>query len=200
MPVPQEDTEEVLFLTEKPTEFTEGRRRLSSCTIGGDEDREVVDPDDIIDLTADHSGFPFIHQGEHPLKGIRLLGNTVQAGSFLRVRKFGFGQYHVDYVLVKVVVRCQSTDMIKIRGTPFIKASAACAKLPKKSNEVCMLIHQDDTKSQDFVDIEPSAVFQFHPLIITNAIYPNFNRLLFNPRYPEERDRPNRQSTHLTCR
>jgi DNA (cytosine-5)-methyltransferase 1 len=199
----REESEEVIFLTEKPTVFPERRRHLSSCTVDGVDgvdDLEVVHHQEIIDLTADPEGLLFLLQDELPLEKIQLLGATVQGGSFLRVRKFLFGKYHVNFVLVKVVLRCQSTDTIKIRGTPFIKGSAAGAKLPRKSNEVCMLIYQDETKRQEFVDIDPSDVLQLYPLIITNALYPNFNRLIFNPRYPEERGRPNRQSTHLTCR
>ncbi|KAL3600619.1 hypothetical protein FPOAC2_04864 [Fusarium poae] len=198
----REVMEEVIFLTDKPTGFPERRRRLSSCTLDGDEADEVVetaeavDYEEIIDLTADLTGLPISRQGELHLEKIQLLSATVQKGSFIRVRKSLFGKYHIKFVLVKAVIRCLSTNTIKIRGVPFIKASEGYSKpCNMMANEVCMLIHLDEAKHQEFVDINLSDVLQSHHLITTNAEFPEFNS-----HYPEERDHPNNCYTHLICR
>jgi DNA (cytosine-5)-methyltransferase 1 len=201
----EEETNEITFLPERPTGFLERRRRLSSCTV--EEDLGELDhaPEEIIDLTAD-LGTPdhrLLNQGELALENMQLLGAKIQAGSFLRVREYFSGSYLVEFVLVKLVVRCRSSGTIKIRGTPFARVRSALGKLPKKSNEVCMLLNydQDDgAKVEEFIDIKPSDALQLHPLVITNTTYPNFNRSIFNPDLPGNRRRPNIQSTHLTCR
>jgi DNA (cytosine-5)-methyltransferase 1 len=186
----QQETDAVLFLSEEYRGTFGRRRRLSSCTIG-DED------------TSSHSNTParLLEQGELELKAIRLQNMTIQAGSFLEVRSFLSGKYLVEFILVKILFRCRSTNAVKIRGTPFLRNRSALAKLPKKPNEVCMLICRDrDTNNEEAADISTSQVVQMHTLLITNAKYPNFNRAVFNPQNPAERGRPNVQSTHLTCR
>ncbi|EXA40875.1 DNA (cytosine-5-)-methyltransferase [Fusarium oxysporum f. sp. pisi HDV247] len=178
----QSETDDVLFLSEESSGTFGRRRRLSSCTIG-DED------------TSSHSNTSarLLEQGELELKAMRLLNTTIQAGSFLGVRQFFSGKYLVEFILVKILVRCRSTDAIKIRGTPFLRNRSALAKLPKKPNEVCMLICRDgDMNNEEVTDISPSQVVQVHPLLITNAKYPNFNRVVFNPQHPAERGRPNK--------
>lgn len=193
----QEEVEDVIFLAEKPKEAPGLRRRLSSCTL---DDGHNGGGDESIDLTLDAPVFGFLRQGELPLEQIRIKNTTVQASSFIQVQRFSSGKYHVDYVLVKAVIRCQLTNMIKIRGTPFIRARSACAKLPKKKNELSMLIYLDEGKSEEYVDIAPADVIQLCCLIITNALYPKFNGRIYNPQYPREGDHPREQSTHLTCR
>ncbi|RBR09193.1 uncharacterized protein FIESC28_10005 [Fusarium coffeatum] len=143
----QEEVEDVIFLAEKPKEVPRLRRRLSSCTLDDDHN---VGGDESIDLTLDAPVFGFLRQGELPLERIRIKNTAVQASSFIQVRRFSSGKYHVDYVLVKAVIRCQLTNMIKIRGTPFIRARSACAKLPKKKNELSMLIYLDEGKSEEY--------------------------------------------------
>ncbi|RGP62671.1 DNA cytosine-5-methyltransferase [Fusarium longipes] len=132
----RDDMEEVILLTERPMGFPAHRRRFSSCTVDDFDDLDVADHDEIIDLTADLSGLKFLRQDELPLEKIQTPSGAAREGSFLQVRKFLLGKYNVEFVLVKLVLRCQSTDIIKIRGIPFIKVSAACAKLPRKANEV----------------------------------------------------------------
>ncbi|CAG7562302.1 unnamed protein product [Fusarium equiseti] len=158
----QEEVEEVIFLAEKPKELPGRRRRLSSCTLDDDHN---VGGEESIDLTLDAPVFGFLRQGELPLERIRIQNTTVQASSFIQVRRFSSGKYHVDYVLVKAVIRCQLTNTVKIRGTPFIRARSACAKLPKKKNELCMLIYLDEGKSEEYVDIAPADVIQLCCLI-----------------------------------
>ncbi|KAF4433799.1 DNA (cytosine-5-)-methyltransferase [Fusarium acutatum] len=120
----QQETDGVLFLSEEYRGTFGRRRRLSSCTIG-DED------------ISSHSNTSarLLEQGELELKAIRLLNTTIQAGSFLEVRPFFSGKYLVEFILVKILVRCRSTNAIKIRGTPFLRNRSALAKLPKKPNE-----------------------------------------------------------------
>lgn len=201
----EEETNEITFLPERPTEFLERRRRFSSCTVEEDLGELNHASEEIIDLTADLETPDrcLLNQGELALGKIQLLGAKIQTGSFLRVREFFSGNYLVEFVLVKLVVRCQSSGTIKIRGTPFARVRSALGKLPKKSNEVCMILNYDQdngAKVEEFIDIKPSDALQLHPLVITNTTYPNFNRSIFNPDLPGNRGRPNIQSTHLTCR
>ncbi|KAF4946092.1 hypothetical protein FGADI_11448 [Fusarium gaditjirri] len=145
-----QETDGVLFLSEEPNETFGRQRRLSSCTIGDE------DPSGHPNTSAN-----LLEQGELEVKAMRLLNTTIQAGSFLGVRQFFSEKYLVEFVLVKILVRCRSTDVIKIRGTPFLRNSSALAKLPKKPNEVCMLICRDgDTKNEEVTDISPSQVVQ----------------------------------------
>ncbi|KAG5750990.1 hypothetical protein H9Q69_002896 [Fusarium xylarioides] len=132
-----QETDDVLFLSEEYRGTFGRRRRLSSCTIG-DEDR-------------------LLEQDEVELKSIRTLNTTIQSGSFLEVRPFLSGKYLVEFILVKILVRCRSTNAIKIRGTPFLRNRSALAKLQKKPNEVCMLIcRDDDTNNEEATDISTS--------------------------------------------
>ncbi|KAG4284093.1 DNA (Cytosine-5-)-methyltransferase [Fusarium proliferatum] len=138
-----QETDDVLFLSEEYRGTFGRRRRLSSCTIG-DED------------ISSHSNTPtrLLEQDELELKAIRLLNTTIQADSFLEVRPFFSGKYLVEFILVKILVRCRSTDAIKIRGTPFLRNRSALAKLPKKPNEVCMLIcREDDTNNEEKLEV-----------------------------------------------
>ncbi|KLP05288.1 Uncharacterized protein Y057_7205 [Fusarium fujikuroi] len=138
-----QETDDVIFLSEEYRGTFGRRRRLSSCTIG-DED------------TSSHSNTPtrLLEQDELELKAIRLLNTTIQADSFLEVRPFFSGKYLVEFILVKILVRCRSTDVIKIRGTPFLRNRSALAKLPKKPNEVCMLIcRDDDTNNEEKLEV-----------------------------------------------
>ncbi|KAF5621732.1 DNA (cytosine-5-)-methyltransferase [Fusarium tjaetaba] len=142
----QQETDDVLFLSEEYLGTFSRRRRLSSCTIG-DED------------TSSHSNTParLLEQGELELKAIRLLNTTIQAGSFLEVRPFFSGKYLIEFILVKILFRCRSTNAVRIRGTPFLRNRSALAKLPKKPNEVCMLIcRDDDTNNEEATDISTS--------------------------------------------
>ncbi|KAH6956740.1 S-adenosyl-L-methionine-dependent methyltransferase [Fusarium avenaceum] len=177
----EEETNEITFLPERPTEFLERRRRFSSCTVEEDLGELNHASEEIIDLTADLETPDrcLLNQGELALEKIQLLGAKIQTGSFLRVRELFSGNYLVEFVLVKLVVRCQSSGTIKIRGTPFARVRSALGKLPKKSNEVCMILNYDQdggAKVEEFIDIKPSDALQLHPLVITNTTYPNFNR------------------------
>ncbi|KAM0356015.1 hypothetical protein ACHAPU_000408 [Fusarium lateritium] len=193
----EEEIDDFSLLPGRPNGFPERRRRHSSCTIDGDLDKLDHAPEEVIDLTADSgtADHHILKQGELALERTRLLGANIQAGSFLEITEFLSGNYLVEFILVKVVVRCQSSNTIKIRGIPFTRARSTLGKLPRKSNEVCMLLNYDkesERKHAEFVDIRPSDAIQLYPLIITNATHPKYNRCVFNPKYPEERGRPNR--------
>ncbi|KAF5019907.1 hypothetical protein F66182_8069 [Fusarium sp. NRRL 66182] len=158
----EEERAETWYLSENHNGFPKRRRRLSSCTM--DEDRTSDSNNnfkEVIDLTAElgTSGHCLLNEGEFALEKIRMLGAVIQSGSFIQVREFLSGNYLVEFVLVKIVLRCPSSGAIKIRGTPFARARSAMGKIPKKSNEVCMLYYfdQDDvSRSQEFIDIHLS--------------------------------------------
>ncbi|TVY74832.1 hypothetical protein Focb16_v005432 [Fusarium oxysporum f. sp. cubense] len=119
------------------------------CTFDNDQDVIDLTVDDIAEVTVDTG---LVDRGQLALTSIRLLGVATQAGSFQQV-----------------VLRCQSTGAVTIRGTPAIQTRDGVAKLPEIPDEACMLLHRDDDRgSQDFMDADLCDVTWVHPLTITN--------------------------------
>ncbi|KAM0439592.1 hypothetical protein ACHAPT_000684 [Fusarium lateritium] len=151
--------DEVCFLTEKPSGFGDRQRRDSSCTISNESPPifGCTTTEEVIDLTVDlkTSGHRLLNDGEFALEKVRVANYTIQSGTFLQVHEFDSGDYLVQFVLVKIVVRDTSSGEIKIRGIPFTRLRSAWGKLPRKTHEVCMMLYynQDDTAaSEEFVD------------------------------------------------
>ncbi|KAF4465125.1 dna (cytosine-5-)-methyltransferase [Fusarium albosuccineum] len=134
----EEGEDDVCFVTQRPSPFGRRRRRSSSCTIIDESPSSSgAAVDEVIDLTVElgTSGHRLLNEGEFVLEKIRAYSSIVQPGVFLEVREFFAGNYLVEFVLVKIVVRCRESGAVKIRGIPFTRARAALGKLPKKSNE-----------------------------------------------------------------
>ncbi|KPM45057.1 hypothetical protein AK830_g1470 [Neonectria ditissima] len=191
------DQDEVQFLTERP--FLWPRQR-STGTLGGTPAPEVVEiPDEVIDLTADLGtvGHRLLHEGEFVLETARVGDSVIKSGTFLEVREFLVGEYSINFVLVRSIIRCRSTGKINIRGVPFARTRSVLGKLPKKSNEVCMILYFDDgdaTKSEELVDVCPSTVVKPRTLIFTNALYPTFNSSVHRPRILRRNKRQTEES------
>ncbi|EEU46991.1 uncharacterized protein NECHADRAFT_35564 [Fusarium vanettenii 77-13-4] len=163
-----EQEDEVCFLTERPSGCGDRQRRDSSCTIT-DESPPIfgTTTEGGIDLTVDlrTSGHHLLNDDEFALEKVRVANYTIQPGTFLQVHEFDSGDYLVQFVLVKIVVRCTDSGEIKIRGIPFTRLRSAWGKLPRKAHEVCMLLsyNQDDpSASEEFVDIGPSSKLEVY--------------------------------------
>ncbi|RSL57954.1 hypothetical protein CEP51_014149 [Fusarium floridanum] len=163
-----ESDDEVCFLTERPSGSGGRQRRDSSCTIT-DESPPIfgTTTEEVIDLTVDlrTSGHHLLNDNEFALEKVRVANYTIQPGTFLQVHEFDSGDYLVQFVLVKTVVRCTSSGEVKIRGIPFTRLRSAWGKLPRKAHEVCMMLYynQDDpSASEEFVDISPSSKLEVY--------------------------------------
>ncbi|KAJ4246227.1 hypothetical protein NW757_009681 [Fusarium falciforme] len=149
-----EQDDEVCFLTERPSGSGGRQRRDSSCTIT-DESPPIfgTTTEEVIDLTVDlrTSGHNLLNVDEFALEKVRVANYTIQPGTFLQVHEFDSGDYLVQFVLVKIVVRCTASGEIKIRGIPFTRLRSAWGKLPRKAHEVCMLLYynQDDPSASE---------------------------------------------------
>ncbi|KAK7402853.1 hypothetical protein QQX98_011383 [Neonectria punicea] len=156
-----DNQDDVQFLTERP--FLQPRQR-STDTIGNSPVPEVVEiPDEVIDLTADlgTGGHRLLHEGEFALETVRVGDSVIKSGAFLEVNEFLVGEYSVNFVLVRAMTRCRSTGQINIRGVPFARTRSTLGKLPRKSNEVCMILYFEDgdaSKYEELVDVCPSTV------------------------------------------
>ncbi|KAL6410342.1 dna (cytosine-5-)-methyltransferase [Ilyonectria robusta] len=196
------DPDDVQFLTERQT--TIWPRHGSTSTLSGSPPPVFEDiADEIIDLTNDLDtvGHGLLREGEFALETLRVSDSVIKPGMFLEVCKFLVGEYDANFILVRTIARCKNTGKVNIRGVPFARTRSVLDKLPKKSNEVCMILYfdGDSTRLQELVDVCPSAVVKPHTLILTNALYPDFNSSVFRPNKP---DQPMGQSQHehLTCR
>ncbi|RSL92220.1 hypothetical protein CDV31_015250 [Fusarium ambrosium] len=163
-----ESDDEVCFLTERPSGSGGRQRRDSSCTIT-DESPPIfgTTTEEVIDLTVDlrTSGHHLLNDNEFALEKVRVANYTIQPGTFLQVHEFDSGDYLVQFVLVKTVIRCTSSGEVKIRGIPFTRLRSAWGKLPRKAHEVCMMLYynQDDpSASEEFVDISPSSKLEVY--------------------------------------
>ncbi|RSL60351.1 hypothetical protein CEP54_006797 [Fusarium duplospermum] len=164
----EQDDDEVCFLTERPSGSGGRQRRDSSCTIT-DQSPPIfgTTTEEVIDLTVDlkTSGHHLLNNDEFALEKVRVANYTIQPGTFLQVHEFDSGDYLVQFILVKIVVRCISSGEVKIRGIPFTRLRSAWGKLPRKAHEVCMMLYynQDDpSASEEFVDISPSSKLEVY--------------------------------------
>ncbi|KAH7176494.1 S-adenosyl-L-methionine-dependent methyltransferase [Dactylonectria macrodidyma] len=114
-------------------------------------------------------------EGEFALESARAFGSIIKPGAFLEVRELLVGEYSASFILVRIITRCKSTGNVKIRGVPFARTSSVLGKLPKKKNEVCMILYvedRDSPRSEELVDVCPSDVIKLRTLVLTNALYP----------------------------
>ncbi|KAF7551789.1 hypothetical protein G7046_g7608 [Stylonectria norvegica] len=166
---------DVEFLTERIS--TDRNNRSRSCTLGLSAEPEDLFEDEVIDLTCDDLDIARHHlldDGEFALEKCRAANYFIQAGSCLEAKEFFLGKYRIDFILVRIIVRCRSTGQIKIRGTPLARNRRLLGKLPKKPNEVCMILHFNDknNSTNGLVDICPTTVIRPRNLVLTNAIWP----------------------------
>ena len=205
---------DVEFLTERPSADPRRARSSSSCTLGNSPEPEEVVADpfsaEVIDLTDeahDFSRYGLLDDDEYAVEQLPIGGFFAKPGMFLEINDTLFlGKYRIDFILVRVIA-CNETTGPKIRGVPYARTRNLLCKLPKKANEVCLILYYNSSdpriKSEGLVDVSPSVIVQKRTLITTNALYPQHCCDVAKFRHiadGEERDRALKQFGSLTCR
>ena len=136
---------------------------------------------EVIDLTGGASrATQLLRDGEISLAGIRIRGRIFKPGDVVEVTNVVLGSHAVDFVQLKAVVR-DRTGNTRLRGTPLSRTRNLQGKLPRKMNEVCMILHikrealhQARSEPPLLVDVCPHAVTRKRKLRLTNAVYPEY--------------------------
>ncbi|KAI9163393.1 Modification methylase NgoFVII [Paramyrothecium foliicola] len=157
------------------------RRRSSSSassrTIGYDSEPEVIDLT-YYDRNLFHD--ELLHTNELPLNRVQLsLGYNIYVDDFVEIERTHVGNYLVEFLEVKAIVS-QNTGDAHIRGIPFARTRNLLGKLPKKTNEVCKILHSRqhlDSRNQLplMVDAPVTSVRRKRRLIQTNSLWPEHN-------------------------
>lgn len=198
-----DEHQDVQFLTERLPSL-DRQRSSSSCTVGSRPTPFSEGAGEVIDLTVDlsTSGKHLLKNGELILSSLRVSDFSVRSETFVQVNNFIAGDYCIDFVLVKAIVRSRLGD-IKIRGIPFALNRSLLSKLPNNSNEICMILFYEEGDAAQYpelVDINPSDITKEKTLLSTNADYPDFNQKIHNPKYSKQRGPPPVKTGHITCR
>lgn len=177
--------EEYNYLQSRALGGTRHRRSstASTCTLGDSkiQDQDDIFEDEVIDLTQEKFELPryrLLKDGEFPCESYRTSNLRIRVGDLIEVDQFLLGNYKIQFVLVRVIAQCRRTGNTKIRGVPFARTRYLLGKLPKKANELCMILHLDQsiakTEDEAFVDVDPSAAIKRRSLNFTNAVYPKY--------------------------
>jgi hypothetical protein len=207
-----EAEEDCQFVTERQASSS---HRYSTETVGRRDDlpeMEVVEPhvidlsdDDVVDLTMDESDIKrsLLKQGEYALASLCISADVISRGSFIEVHSIKLGSYHINFVLVKVIVRNYDGHTI-LRGIPYTRTRNLTSKLQKKLNEVCEIIHLDQDGSlhdPGFVDVSIECLIKVRQVIMTNALWPAHSHSQFGEiRDQDERRRALEAMGTLVCR
>ncbi|KAJ4865251.1 c-5 cytosine-specific DNA methylase domain-containing protein [Trichoderma breve] len=164
--------EEVQFLTSRIAASEDRQRATSTVTLGREE---------VIDLTGhefENGAHGQLHEGELPIKKYRdpRSGAQFSCGDLIQVRNVGLGTYEIEFVKIQLIAR-DRRGQYKIRGLPFVRTRMLQGKLPKKVNEICMILHiqrRENGKELPavLVDVPPTSIVKRRELVITNAVYP----------------------------
>lgn len=205
---------DVQFLTERNTLGSRGRRSSTSCTLDFErEEIEIVDDvfsDEVIDLTADDHDFSrhsLLSDGEISLGSYSLRGLSIVPGTFLEIRELVLGKHRISFLLVRVIVRLPGRGQIKLRGVPLARSRHLLGKLPRKANEVCMILHYGDRTadacSQGLIDVAPAQVIGKRTVNLTSAVWPQHHTDVSQSQHirnHNERARVCEREGSLTCR
>ncbi|KOS18095.1 Modification methylase HphIA [Escovopsis weberi] len=151
----------------------------SSVTAG----REASEPaeyrdDEVIDLDAyeaDLASPGLLQAGELPLESFRLAcGTVIRREDLIQIRPFSLGAYKVEFVLVKIIAQDRAGTK-KIRGVPLARSRTLAGTLPKKINEISMILHVQRlgnvAAQPHLVDVGPGLIEERRTLILTNSLY-----------------------------
>ncbi|EHK22670.1 uncharacterized protein TRIVIDRAFT_221941 [Trichoderma virens Gv29-8] len=185
--------EDVQFLTSRIAASENRRRATSSATLGRGSDEEVGDEEgdveelvelfeeEVIDLTGhelENGAYGQLHEGELPIEKYRdpRSGAQFSRGDLLQVRNVDLGTYEIDFVQIQIIAR-DRCGHYKIRGIPFVRTRKLQGKLPKKVNEICMILHIQRRDNGEelpavLVDVPTTSIVKRRELVITNAVYP----------------------------
>ena len=177
----------------------------SSCTAGRHEslpNLEDVFADDVIDLTPEGDINPrrfgaladVVFEKTIPINRHICINDIVQVAGMV------LGTYPVDFVQVKEI---SGRGRAKhYRGLPLTRTRNMCGKLPKKLNELCMILHIPESsdrhgESHLFVEFGQDLLIKVRKTIFTNSNYPDHSVLqTFRPR----RSHNNERTKHKTRR
>ncbi|KAG6031691.1 hypothetical protein E4U41_007479 [Claviceps citrina] len=165
------------------SECGQDRRRensvATSCTLEPDADdvnENVGDGAAVIDLTSDTRTHPnsVSSSAARPPQQ-----NGFRVGDVLEIRDTMLDQCPVHFIKVTGISH-QQTQGQTYEGVPFIRTRNLEGKLPKKRNEICMMLHfrrqgrpfQDDQPT--LVSVEAELVVRRRTMIITNSLFPQF--------------------------
>lgn len=206
------EEEDVELITERPASF---RRRFSTETVGREDylpEIEIAEPhiidlldDEVVDLTIDESEIQrcLLKKGEYALASLRVSADIISRDTFIEVHSTNLGSYHINFILVKAIVRDSDGHTI-LRGIPYTRTRNLTSKLPRKLNEICQIIHLDQNKSPHdpgFVDVSLQSVVKVRKVITTNASWPAHSRSQFGDiRDQDERRRALEALGTLVCR
>jgi DNA (cytosine-5)-methyltransferase 1 len=183
--------EEVQYLTSRDVASKDRSRASSSATLGRttDDDNEEGEVEElvelfereIIDLTEQEieaGTHGSIRPGEFSLERFRepRSGAQLSRGDLIQVKHVELGTYTIDFVQIKIIASDRQGDF-KIRGIPFVRTRKLLGKLPKKCNELCMILHiqrRDDGQELPavLIDVPTTSIVRRRELVMTNAIYP----------------------------
>ncbi|KAG6010109.1 hypothetical protein E4U21_000143 [Claviceps maximensis] len=161
---------------DEPREISPAR----SCTLGPDLDdgsEDVRNGVTIIDLTSAVASTPshsFSHSSLHQLSR-----HEFHVGDVLEVRDTKLGQYPVHFIKVTGISH-RSAQGQTYEGLPFIRTRNMTGQLPKKRNEICMMLHfrQKSRLSPDdqpaLANVHADLVVRRRSIITTNSLYPTF--------------------------
>ncbi|KYK59907.1 rid1 [Drechmeria coniospora] len=185
----------------------------SMCTITGHDpqfDPDIIFDHEVIDLTE---GATFnthsLRDGEHPLEKVRIRHQTFERGDVAEAKQLALGAYPIEFLQIKTIVRDYAGHVI-LRGIPITRTRNLMGKLPKKLNEVCMVLHIDrgtmgttTNESSIFIDVHPGSIVRKRKFTLTNSIYPDHCScsVMALPGFDRDRYRRSAERTgRLVCR
>ncbi|KAK2608674.1 hypothetical protein QQS21_002785 [Conoideocrella luteorostrata] len=178
-----------------------GRNRsgsiASSCTLGydsNDEVTEVGDDQQIIDLTCGGVSPQYSSYlcGSGISDSTRSHTDQICISDLCEVKDTLLGTYPVDFIRVRDISQRTAKGRI-FRGLPFLRTRNMKGRLPKKSNELCMVLQfpsQPSGVSNDnalLIDVKEEMILRKRKLITTNAIYPEHTSKQGSRRSAQER-------------
>lgn len=186
------EDDEVQFVRSRTAPAKDRSRAMSPATLGrssDDEGEEEVEVEDLVELfeeeVIDLTGHDLEIGTHSPLdEGQSLLerycdrsSDTVFArGDCIQVRNIWLGTYEIEFVQIQIIAR-DGQGEYTIRGIPFVRTRKLQGKLPKKLNEVCMMLHIQRRDNGEelpalLVDVPIISIVKIRELVITNAVYP----------------------------
>ncbi|KKY33519.1 putative rip defective [Diaporthe ampelina] len=179
---------------------------------------EQLDGIALIDLTADdkldndylHKALSDIDKpprdyaldpGHQSVKKATISGNHyVEIGQFVELREH-VGPHKIEFIEVQSIYVHMETGEVVIRGLPYARARNLHGCLPRKQNEVCLIIEVDvkdapADEEQALVELGPEDILKKRILTNTNKPFPlcRFDPVAYNTDEQKEKEAP------LSCR
>jgi DNA (cytosine-5)-methyltransferase 1 len=151
----------------------------SSHTLGREEESPAVGllENEVVDLTED-DGLGSYQDPGPPRPSINTSAGMILHGDLVEISERQMGSYQINFILVKSIETIQGQAII--RGIPLIRTVALLGALPKKLNELCMVLHRQVdncriVQAPLLMDVNPHLILRKRKLVVTNAIWPLYN-------------------------